>query len=118
VIKTNRTVKWLLFVLLAAVCTWVTIYGPTVFAVKEDEDISPKGYYRLEYMIPGFPYLFSMTTSMPRFVRLYDNRSGELLGESEIVELSGNGRIFWPSKYSSRIRVGVDVQFFVPPEPD
>lgn len=50
-------------------------------------------------------------------IRLYDNRSGKLLGESDIVDMNGgNGEIFWGSKYSPYIRVGMDFQFPLMPE--
>lgn len=111
-------VKRLLFVLIASVGAYVLAYGPRVFATKVDEEVSPKGYYRLEYLKPGPPYFFSMTKQYPRFVRLYDNRTGALLGESDIVDMNGNGEIFWTSKDSPRIRVGMDIEFSAKPEPE
>lgn len=105
--------------LIALGAAFVVIYGPSIFAAKDYEAISPKGYYRLEYLRPGFPYLFSMTKQYPRFVRLYDNRAGKLLGESDIVDMNGgNGEIFWTSKDDPNIRVGMDVTFPASPEPD
>ena len=116
--QNRRTVKWLLLALLAVGVAYISIYGPRVFATKEYMKISPKGYYRLEYLKPGFPYLYSFTKDMPMIVRLYNNRTGELLGESDIVELSGNGEVFWTLKNAPRIRVGMDIVFPVTPEPD
>lgn len=116
--QNQRIVKWLLLALLAVAGSYVSIYGPKVFATKLEDDVSPKGYYRLEYLKPGFPYLFSLKKQIPMIVRLYDNRSGELLSESDIIDFNGNGEVFWPSKYSPLIRVGMDIEFPVPPEPD
>jgi hypothetical protein len=110
--------RWLLLVLIAAATAYIVVFGPRVFATSEYASISPKGYYRIEYWKPGFPYLFSLTKDIARFVRLYDNRTGKLIGETEIVDLSSNGQIFWPSKYTPYIIVGVDIQFPVTPEPD
>lgn len=94
------------------------IYGPHIFATKVDQNISPKGYYRLEYLKPGFPYLLSITKQIPMIVRLYDNRSGKLLGESDIVDMNGNGEIFWASTDDPNIQIGMDIVFPASPEPE
>lgn len=88
------------------------IYGSRIFAIHKGTYISPDGHYRLEYLRPGPPYLFSMTKQYPRFVRLYDNRTGRLLSESDIVDMNGgNGEIYWPTKEMPTIRVGMEIEF-------
>jgi hypothetical protein len=116
--KNRRAVRWLLPGLFVIAVAYVLICGSHVFANKVDQDVSPKGYYRLEYLKPGFPFLLRITKQMPRIIRLYDNRSGKLLGESDIVDLNGNGEIFWASKDNPNIRIGMDVAFPASPEPE
>lgn len=88
-----------------------------MFASKQDVVVSPYGRYRLEYFKPGFPYPGSMTKQIPMFVRLYDHRTGRLLGESEIVDMNGgNGRIFWPSTQMPEIQIGMEIVFPASPE--
>ena len=115
--QNRRTVKWMLLASLAAAVVFVSTYGPSVFATKTHEEVSPLGYYRLGYFRPGFPYMFSLTKQAPRFVRLYDNRTGEELGESKIVEMNGGlGEVFWASKDDPNIRVGMNIVFPASPE--
>lgn len=92
--------------------------GPHWFATTEDTEVSPNGQYRIDFMKPGFPYLFSLTKQTPMFVRLYDQRSRKLLGESPIVDMNGNGAIFWPEPDAPRIRIGMDIEFPIGSQPD
>jgi hypothetical protein len=112
----KRAVKWLLLTLLATGAIYIAICGPKSFAKSDFTVISPKGHYRLEFLAPGFLYVFGLTKEMPEFVRLYDNRTGKMLAESDIVDLSNNGEILWPSKLTPYIHVGGSVEFFVAPE--
>jgi hypothetical protein len=68
-------------------------------------EISPKASYRVEFCRPSFPYV-SFDKSMPRFVRFYDQNTQELLGESDIIEMSGRGEVFWPREERLTILVG------------
>jgi hypothetical protein len=68
-------------------------------------EISPKGTYRIETCRPAFPYI-SFGKSMARFVRFYDQRTQQLLGESNIVEMSGRGEVFWPQADRLTILIG------------
>jgi hypothetical protein len=43
---------------------------------------------------------------MPRFVRFYDLRTQQMLGESDIVEMAGRGQVYWPDKSRMSILVG------------
>jgi hypothetical protein len=54
----------------------------------------------------------------PAFVRLYDNRSGKLMGESDILDLHGDGEIFWPIDIVPAVRVGSRISFPSEPEPE
>jgi hypothetical protein len=67
--------------------------------------LSPKGNYRVDICRPALPY-FSFTKEMPRFVRYYNQRTQEVLGESAIVDLAGRGEIFWPIESRLSIMVG------------
>jgi hypothetical protein len=68
--------------------------------------LSPKGRYRIEICRPFFPYV-SFSKDMPRFVRFYEQASGRLIGESDIVEMANRGKIFWPTSANLVITVGV-----------
>ena len=67
--------------------------------------ISPRGSYRVDICRPAFPFV-SLNNSMPRFVRFYNQRSQKILGESEILDMSGRGEIFWPQASRLSILVG------------
>jgi hypothetical protein len=67
--------------------------------------LSPKGSYRVDICSPALPY-FSLTKEMPRFVRYYNQRTQEVLGESAIVDLVGRGEVFWPIETRLSIMVG------------
>jgi hypothetical protein len=43
---------------------------------------------------------------MPRFVRFYDLRTQQMLGESDIVEMAGRGQVYWPNESRMSILVG------------
>lgn len=96
-------------------------YGLVYFPYHTDnvgyEKVSPKGLYKVQVMIPsawGFYYRNKMQD--PGFARLYNNKTGKLMGESQIYEMSGNGQITWPDKYDKEVRVGIDIQFSAQPE--
>ncbi len=90
----------ILFVLVAAYALWAP-KGISQLNVAPNNgcvvEISPKGTYRVEICRPALPY-FSFSKEMPRFVRFYDQRSQEILGESDILEMSGRGEVFWPRR--------------------
>ena len=94
--------------LLVAVALWVP-KGLSRWLPPEKNgcitQISPKGSYRVDICRPVFPYI-SFNKSMPRFVRFYDQRSKKMLGESEILDMSGRGEIFWPIADRRSILVG------------
>jgi hypothetical protein len=115
--KKTRIVGLSMGLLSLMAMAWFSIYGPTVFGKPAGTYVSPKGFYRLEYVIPGPPYMFSLSKQSPRFIRLYDNRTGKLLSQSDIIDTNGgNGRIRWPSKEVPAILVGMDVEFAAAPE--
>ena len=96
----RHTLAWVagIVLLLAAFALWApkglsrpASAGSTHCAAE----ISPKGSYRVEICRPAFPYV-SFGKSMARFARVYDQRSQQLLGETDIVEMSGRGEVFWP----------------------
>jgi hypothetical protein len=82
------------------------------------KDISPKGYYRLELWEASSWSFQSWDKEVPAFVRLYDNRSGKLMGESDILEMIGNGEIFWPVDTVPTVGVGNQISFPAEPEPE
>ena len=92
---------------------------------KKEVIISPNKCYRIEsykpfWLLPTFfhpwthpdkstpPVWFSQWIS-PGFDRLYDNRSGELIGESEIYDfgLSGGYGVSWGNKRQPAVYAGM-----------
>jgi hypothetical protein len=67
--------------------------------------VSPQGTYRVDICRPSLPYV-SFSKEMPRFVRFYDQRNLQILGESNIVDLAGRGEVFWPKEGRLTILVG------------
>lgn len=67
--------------------------------------ISPKGSYRVDICRPALPYV-SFTKEMPRFVRFYDQRTQQIIGESNIIDMAGRGEVFWPNEGRLTIMVG------------
>ena len=43
---------------------------------------------------------------MPRFVRFYDLQTHQIIGESDILDMSGRGEVFWPLAERLTIIVG------------
>jgi hypothetical protein len=82
------------------------------------ERTSPKGYYRVESWSASRWSFQSWDMDDPAFVRLYDNRSGKLIGESDILDLSGDGKISWPIDIVPTVAVGSRISFPVEPEPE
>jgi hypothetical protein len=67
--------------------------------------VSPKGTYRVDICTPSLPYI-SFSKEMPRFVRFYDQRTQQMLGESDILDMDGRGEVFWPHQERLSILVG------------
>lgn len=67
--------------------------------------LSPKGSYRVDVCRPAPPY-FSFSKEMPRFIRFYNQRTQQELGESAIIDFVGRGEIFWPTENRLSIMVG------------
>ncbi len=67
--------------------------------------ISPKASYRVDICRPALPYI-SFTKEMPRFVRFYDQRTQQIIGESNIIDMAGRGEVFWPNEGRLTILVG------------
>lgn len=111
--------RWIVVsVLLVAAVVFYSI-APKMYAELDSQEISPKGYYRLDFYTP-FLWPASDTflkMSSPGFVRFYDNRTGKLLGESDIVELGGNGYVTWPGDDWGNVRIGMYISFPAKPEP-
>lgn len=107
-------------VLLGASRWWekglATLAGPPSF--------SPNGCYKVQkfrpfWILPNIfhpqphpdepdtPKWFPSWTS-PGFYRLYDNRNGELLGESGIFDLAdASGRIYWGDNVVKKVTAGL-----------
>lgn len=85
--------------------------------------ISPNGCYRVETFAPfwvlpmmlhrkpdpnnDIPPKMLPSWSHPGFYRLYDNRSGELIGESHIYDLeSASGNLYWGDKTIPKVIAG------------
>ncbi|MGN2434932.1 hypothetical protein [Pseudomonas syringae] len=86
-------------------------------------DISPNGCYRVETFEPfwvlpmifhrkpdpnnDIPPKFLPSWSYPGFYRLYNQRSGELIGESLIYDLgSASGDLYWGDKAMPKVIAG------------
>lgn len=81
------------------------------------EVISPKGKYKVQIMIPSaWGFYFRYNKQDPGFARLRDNNTDRLLGESKMVELSGNSQVSWPDKHVKFVSVGMDIAFSAQPE--
>jgi hypothetical protein len=87
-------------------------------------DISPDGCFRVQtfrpfWLLPGFLHpqahpddsfetRWFVSWESPAFFRLYDNRDGQLLGESEIYDLVSYGdRLSWGYGSDTEVRVGL-----------
>ena len=109
--RTNRQIFFLIalfcVLLVAFVCWAPKGLSRTLLASSNAcfTQISPKGSFRVDICRPSFPY-FSFNKEMPRFVRFYDQNTQQILGESDILEMSGRGEIFWPQVARLTIMVG------------
>ena len=109
--RTNRQIFFfiaLFFVLLVAFVCWTPKGLSRTILTSSNAcftQISPKGSFRVDICRPSFPY-FSFNKEMPRFVRFYDQKTQQILSESDILEMSGRGEIFWPQVGRLTIMVG------------
>lgn len=111
-------------------------------AAKENEIIiSPNKCYRIEsykpfWLLPTFfhpwrhpdnttPPVWFTQWIYPGFDRLFDNRSGKLIGESEVYDFgrSGGNGVFWgnehrPAVYSGMVYIGPNVHDCIGDQPD
>ncbi|MFP4593436.1 hypothetical protein [Ralstonia sp.] len=98
--------KWIALALLLA-CVLLLRWAPKGLGRIESISNSPNGVYRVEFWSPS---IFSgwgwWNADDPGFVRVYDNSTRKLLGESEIFDMNGNGRIFWPLPLDLTLMVG------------
>lgn len=67
--------------------------------------VSPKSSYRVDICKPSLPYV-TLSKEMPRFVRFYDQRLQQIIGESDIIDMAGRGEVFWPQTGRLTIIVG------------
>jgi len=123
----RRDLKILVLILASPVALWAASqWWEKGLATQWDEITSPNGCYRLESLKPFWvlPDIFHSRAhpdedlppqqwplwKYPGFYRLYDNRSGQLLGESRIYDLAqASGAINWGmsgSVYAGYIFVG------------
>jgi hypothetical protein len=81
--------------------------------VREDEIIkSPKGAYYISFIKASqIDRWRNPNYEMPRFVELYEVKTGKRLYKSELVELANNGDVRWYLQDQNQVTVGVDVQF-------
>lgn len=81
--------------------------------VREDEIIkSPKGAYYISFIKASqIDRWRHPRYEMPRFVELYETKSGKRLHRSALVELANNGDVRWYRQDQNLVTVGVDVQF-------
>lgn len=107
--KQRRVIYAAAILALLTFCAWWAPKGLSRWLPSEKNgciaQVSPKGSYRVDICRPAFPYV-SFNNSMPRFVRFYDQRSKKILGESEILDMSGRGEVFWPQAGRLSILVG------------
>jgi len=70
-------------------------------------EVSPGGSYEVVTCAPTYSSYLFLRGSMPRFMKFRDRVRKIDLGSSGIVNLAGNGRIWWPTAEFLEIRVGV-----------
>lgn len=94
---------------LAALYAWWAPKGVSRVLPRDSNgcltQMSPRGSYRVDICQPAFPYVF-FGKDMPRFVRFYDERAQRILAESDVVEMSGQGKVSWPRADRMTILVG------------
>ncbi|WP_156370418.1 MULTISPECIES: hypothetical protein [unclassified Acidovorax] len=90
--KINRlTISGLAFLLVA-----ILLILDGFFLKLQSRHLSPHGVYQLDYYQPSLlQRLFHKDLRDPAVVRLYRVEPMELLGESEVVDLSGGVEIAW-----------------------
>jgi hypothetical protein len=98
--------KWVVLAGLFA-CVVFARWAPKGLGRIESIHNSPNGFYRVEFWSPS---IFSgrgwWNADVPSFVRVYRNSTRELLGESKIFDMNGNGAILWPLPGSLTLMVG------------
>lgn len=79
--------------------------------IREDEIIkSPKGAYYISFIKASqIDRWRHPNYEMPRFVELYEVKTGKRLYKSELVELANNGDVRWYLQDQNLVSVGVDV---------
>ena len=112
----------ILFLCLPALFLLLLIYGSLWsgknLAEHSFNDISPKGYYRVEFWDASRLSFSTWSMEVPVFIRVYDNRRGNLLKETEILDIHSDAQIFWPSQDEKKILIGVSAEFPAEPEPE
>jgi len=101
---------WVLaLTLIASLIWWGFVFGPNVIGKWSStclpvaqHGISPKGWYSVQTCFWDWDY-----EAYYGYFKLYDNRTGKLIAESDFGTVMGNSRIFWPSKSKQRFHVGV-----------
>lgn len=102
-----------LLVVLVLGCVFLPKYSDHALT----ESVSPKGQYRIVTIRPNiFGFYHYNDKASPAFVRLFNNKTGELLGESDIVDILGNGRVSWSEHDAEYIMVGDSIKFLAKPE--
>jgi hypothetical protein len=87
---------------------WV-VFSPKAYATFSYQRVSPDQRFRLEVW-----RAFYFTSIDHVFVMLYDNKTGDFLGESDVVDLMGSGQIFWILDEDPYVRVGRDIKLKLP----
>ena len=70
-------------------------------------EVSPGGRYEVVTCAPTYSSYLFLRGSMPRFLKFRDRVRKIDLGSSEIIDLTGNGEIWWPTAEFLEIMVGV-----------
>ncbi len=114
---TRRHVRWVVggFLVLALLGSAACNLGAARLAYSA---FSPQGVYRIDtYRASWLNSWWSDRKRWPGFVRLYRVNPPQLLGESAVVDLNDNGRVFWEMAIYGKVSVGMDITFDnVPPE--
>ena len=89
--------KWIALALLLA-CVLLLRWAPKGLGRIDYVDYSPNGVYRVEIWSPSVFSTWSWRRfgSAPGFARVYSSWRHELIGETEIFDMNGNGEISWP----------------------
>ncbi|MCZ2134234.1 MAG: hypothetical protein LC098_02215 [Burkholderiales bacterium] len=76
-------------------------------AFCDPPEVSPGGSYEIVECEPLYSSYTLLRGAMPRFVKFRDRVRKVDLGSSEIIDLDGNGELWWPSAEFLEIMVGV-----------